>query len=171
MKNMHTGFTLIELLVVVLIIGILASVALPQYQKAVWKSRFTEVLTTANALEKAVQLYNLDYDGSQNGEYLHPEDLDIDVLSQMTPLQNVVGAYCAKHACYTVPCEASVCRWQGWVFEKSPNLNIATIGWYLNSAGWHRYCYYSVEESETDLGKMFCESLRSQGWEVDGSGL
>ncbi len=53
MKNQKRGFTLIELLVVVLIVGILAAVAVPQYQKAVEKSRLAEVWSTLGAIRKA----------------------------------------------------------------------------------------------------------------------
>ncbi len=69
------GFTLIELLVVVLIIGILAAVALPQYQKAVEKSKATQALTLLKSLAAAADTYYL-----ANGEYpSHFDELSVDL--------------------------------------------------------------------------------------------
>ena len=58
-RGWHQAFTLIELLVVVLIIGILAAVALPQYQKAVLRSRYAQLMTFGNGIYTAALSYHL----------------------------------------------------------------------------------------------------------------
>ena len=71
----NAGFTLIELLVVVLIIGILAAIALPQYQKAVEKSRAVQALAVLKSFGQAFQAYYM-----ANGDYPTSFDqLDLDM--------------------------------------------------------------------------------------------
>jgi len=65
-KTVNKGFTLIELLVVVLIIGILAGIALPQYQVAVGKAKFSTLKNLTKSLQQSAQRYymvNNTYEG------------------------------------------------------------------------------------------------------------
>ena len=68
-EKTRRGFTLIELLVVVLIIGILSAVALPQYQKAVDKSRVATMLPLMRRWIDAMALYKL-----ENGSYMTKDE-------------------------------------------------------------------------------------------------
>ncbi len=91
MQHKHTrrGFTLIELLVVVLIIGILAAVAVPQYQKAVIKSRIAAFLPLVASMVSAEESYYL-----ANGQYTSDARiLDLDIPAICNMVENTDGQY------------------------------------------------------------------------------
>ena len=77
---MKKAFTLIELLVVVLIIGILAAIALPQYMKAVEKTRASEAITLLETYIRAQEMYR-----TATGDYA----ADLDALDITLP--NISG--------------------------------------------------------------------------------
>ena len=126
-KN-RKGFTLIELLVVVLIIGILAAIAVPQYFKVVEKGRFAEVTSCFSTLKGAQERYLL-----KNNTYTSVQtDLDVNcptgkffgapvlvgaaatysnAITRIAPLPSTYGAYIVTYSgpAGTLTCSQTNC--------------------------------------------------------------
>ena len=93
MKHNKQAFTLIELLVVVLIIGILAAIAVPQYQKAVEKARMTEAIMAVEKIAQAQQIYKM-----ANGNFTQDiTELGIDFSGSLTPYCGNIKAIKTKN--------------------------------------------------------------------------
>lgn len=150
------GFTLIELLVVVLIIGILAAVALPQYQVAVTRARIARGLPVLRAIVDARQRYFManasyisDLEELDLGlSYSEKEEKDGSYVFKDTPIGQIGfsktsdclfwGAQTGKRVTVDFCSKAKTCY--GW--DKTGDRVCASLGPKIDdesSSGWPRY--------------------------------
>ena len=100
MRGNQQAFTLIELLVVVLIIGILAAVAVPQYQKSAEKSRVMQIITFGKNIIDAQQAFYL-----ENNRYATSlDELSIDIPGKTSENgSKKIGLFSLRASCTTGP--------------------------------------------------------------------
>ena len=152
---MKHGFTLIELLVVVLIIGILAAVAMPQYQKAVEKSRSTEAITTLNNLYKQYELCRLSHADTRDCDMGETFE-EYDVLPPGTKWDN--ECYETNDWVYCPPAQSDI-----RAYRKSPTTTTNNL--YSSSLGVLTIWGYGYGASGTDcLGTISCRDLSDSGF-------
>ena len=141
--NDVSGFTLIELLVVVLIIGILAAVALPQYQKAVARSYAAEAMINVKAILDAQHRFFL-----ETGTYTtNLEDLDVTVNTNKFPRIQIQAPYDGSKISIYI--------------GHSANAQMS-FRYYLD---WNKYSYASnrllcyVKDTQSAATKRLCQSV------------
>ena len=95
---MKKGFSLIELLAAVLIIGILSSIALPQYRKAIERARSAEPIAVWNYVEKMGRIAMTERSLSNTSD----STICNTWLEQMNLTENENGCYINDHFVYCI---------------------------------------------------------------------
>ncbi|MCM2267676.1 MAG: prepilin-type N-terminal cleavage/methylation domain-containing protein [Elusimicrobiales bacterium] len=105
MNNNRKGFTLIELLVVVLIIGILASIAIPQYFKVVEKARVSEAMSIISSVKSAQERF-LARGGSYTSDFTRLDISYANMTATALPSKfytaSASAGTCASGPCYVI---------------------------------------------------------------------
>ena len=165
---MRKGFTLIEILVVVLIMGILASVGVPQYMSAVEKARAGEAVTDLGSAFRQMDAWMIQSGDNHSATFTAPDIISGKKLDSYTmstkyfdyyidcwPESGEVAGYCTGNVVRNSGVAKDKLSFSFW---KDP------IGNWTDerSVNWHKQCEYS-----SDVAKKVCLSFEPD-WKAVG---